>query len=133
MAKKKTEIQELSEFIRDHMVTKDDLQEGLADIRKEMATKNDVAALGTKIEKLDLSTSARLYPSRCALQHSRGRPPAACLGRHATSKRQPAFNGHRSSRASTAGAPLSKTAPPIDSSTYQEATTINLVPAFQEK
>ena len=29
MAKKKTEIQDLSEFIRDHMVTKDDLKDEL--------------------------------------------------------------------------------------------------------
>src|SRR2546421_1334457 len=41
MAKKKTEIQELSEFIRDHMATKEDL----ADIRYDMATKDDVRSI----------------------------------------------------------------------------------------
>ena len=40
MAKKKTEIQELAEFIRDHMVTKSDL----AELREEMVTKDDLKA-----------------------------------------------------------------------------------------
>ena len=37
MAKKKTEIQELSEFIRDHMVTKDDLKDALEPITETLA------------------------------------------------------------------------------------------------
>ena len=37
MAKKKTEIQELSEFIRDHMVTKHDLRDALKPIHKTLA------------------------------------------------------------------------------------------------
>ena len=45
--KKKTEIQELSEFIRDHMVAKSDL----ADIRKEMATKTDIAELKRTLDE----------------------------------------------------------------------------------
>ena len=36
-AKKKTEIQELSKFIRDHMVTKTDLKEALKPIQKTLA------------------------------------------------------------------------------------------------
>jgi hypothetical protein len=42
--KKKTEIQELSEFIRDHMVTKDDL--------KNFATKDDLKKFPTKDDGL---------------------------------------------------------------------------------
>jgi hypothetical protein len=45
--KKENEIQDLSEFIRDHMVTKSDLE--------NLATKNDLIALDTRIGKLDLS------------------------------------------------------------------------------
>ena len=45
--KKKTEIQELSEFIRDHMVTKSDL----AELRKEMITKDDLKAELDPIKK----------------------------------------------------------------------------------
>ena len=56
MAKKKTEIQELSEFISDHMATKDDI----ADLRKDMATRDDLARLDTKIGKLDLSIHREL-------------------------------------------------------------------------
>jgi DNA repair ATPase RecN len=48
--KKKTEIQELSEFIRDHMPTKSDL----ADLREEMVTKDDLKdALGPIQKTLD--------------------------------------------------------------------------------
>jgi len=81
MAKKKTEIQELSEFIRDHMVTKDDLADlvtkgdlkaALADIRKEMATKNDVAALDTRIGKLDLSVHRELETIKEQLKNVAG-------------------------------------------------------------
>ena len=46
MAKNKTEIQELSEFIRDHMVTKQDL----ADLKVELNT--DITQLEDKFEKL---------------------------------------------------------------------------------
>jgi len=72
MARKKTEIQELSEFIRDHMVTKDDLKEGLADISEEMATKNDVAPLDTKIGKLDLSIHRELETIKEQLKNVAG-------------------------------------------------------------
>ena len=81
MAKKKTEIQELSEFIRDHMVTKGDLADlvtkgdlkaALAGIRKEMATKNDLAALDTKIGKLDLSIHRELETIKEQLKNVAG-------------------------------------------------------------
>ena len=52
----KTEIQELSEFIRDHMVTKNDM----AELRKDMATKDDLAKLDVKIDKLDISIHREL-------------------------------------------------------------------------
>jgi hypothetical protein len=54
------------------VVTKDDLKEGLADIRKEMATKNDVAALDTKIGKLDLSIHRELEAIKQELKNVAG-------------------------------------------------------------
>jgi hypothetical protein len=35
--KKKSEIQELSEFIRDHMATKDDIRAGLANLDRAIS------------------------------------------------------------------------------------------------
>ena len=68
MAKKKTEIQELSEFIRDHMATKDDI----ADLRKDMATRDDLARLDTKIGKLDLSIHRELEAIKEQLKNVAG-------------------------------------------------------------
>jgi flagellar biosynthesis chaperone FliJ len=60
-AKNKTEMQELSEFIRDHMATKSDLADfkvelntdftQLEDKLEKLATKNDVAALNRSISR----------------------------------------------------------------------------------
>jgi hypothetical protein len=47
-----TEIQELSEFIRDHMVTKSDLV--------NLATRDDLTKLEVKIDKLDISVHREL-------------------------------------------------------------------------
>ena len=55
MAKKKTEIQELSEFIRDHLVTKSDLagfKVELDDKSEKLATKNDITALNRELESI---------------------------------------------------------------------------------
>ena len=48
-SKKKSEIQELSEFIRDHMATKGDI----AELRKEMATKEGLARLGEQVTSIE--------------------------------------------------------------------------------
>jgi hypothetical protein len=85
MAKKKTEIQELSEFIRDHIATKEDLADlrkdmatkvDLADLREEMATKSDLAVLETKltnkIDKLDISIHRELESIKEQLKNVSG-------------------------------------------------------------
>jgi hypothetical protein len=81
MAKKKTELQELSEFIRDHMATKEDLADlrndmatkaDLAAIRKEIATKDDLAKLDVKIDKLDLSIHRELERIKEQLENVAG-------------------------------------------------------------
>ena|SRR5258705_13484899 len=79
MAKKKTEIQELSEFIRDHMATKGDIAElrtelkgNIADIRKDMATKDDLGKLDVKIDKLDLSIHRELEAIKEQLKNVAG-------------------------------------------------------------
>jgi hypothetical protein len=79
MTKKKTEIQELSEFIRDHMATKDDI----ADLRRDMATKEDLADLRTelkgdiakldvKVDRLDLSIHRELESIKQELKNVAG-------------------------------------------------------------
>ena len=64
----KTEIQELSEFIRDHMVTKTDLA--------GLATKSDLTALESKltsrIDKLDVSIHRELVSIREQLKNVSG-------------------------------------------------------------
>jgi predicted RNase H-like nuclease (RuvC/YqgF family) len=55
MAKPKTELQELSEFIRDHMVTKADLGDlkvALDAKIEKLATKNDISALSRELESI---------------------------------------------------------------------------------
>ena len=79
MAKKKTELQELSEFIRDHMATKADITElrielkgDFAGIRKDMLTKDNLAKLDVKIDRLDLSIHRELESIKEQLKNVAG-------------------------------------------------------------
>jgi hypothetical protein len=79
MAKKKTELQELSEFIRDHMATKADITElrielkgDIAGIRKDMLTKDNLAKLDVKIDRLDLSIHRELESIKEQLKNVAG-------------------------------------------------------------
>jgi hypothetical protein len=79
MAKKKTELQELSEFIRGHMATKADITElrielkgDIAGIRKDMLTKDNLAKLDVKIDRLDLSIHRELESIKEQLKNVAG-------------------------------------------------------------
>ena len=97
MAKKKTELQELSEFIRDHMATKADITElgielkgDIAGIRKDMLTKDNLAKLDVKIDRLDLSIHRELEHQGTVEERRRLRQrDRPCAGAHRRDREAP--------------------------------------------
>ena len=68
MDKNTKAIVETLEFIKDHMVTKDELAEQLDDIRSTMATKDDLAALKHEFVQFRAETAEHFHSIRDELR-----------------------------------------------------------------